>query len=201
MASCALLYLHGFRSSPLSTKACLIERRMSAAGRASDYDCPPLPVSPAAAAILIEEHARVLLERAGNLAIMGSSLGGFYATWLAERPAFRSCRVVVLNPANTPQIGLAAYVGEHSVYHSDERIVFKREYLDELARLAVEHISRPERYLLVAAKGDELLDWRDMVAHYPGAHHRVLPGSDHGLSDFPEYMDEVLEFALGEALP
>lgn len=174
---------------------------MGAAGRASDYVCPALPVSPAAAAVAIEEQARLLLERAGALAIMGSSLGGFYATWLAEREPYTSCRVVVLNPANTPQIGLAAYVGEHGVYHSDERIVFRREYLDELARLAVDRISRPERYLLVAAMGDELLDWREMVAHYPGAHHRVLPGSDHGLSDFPEYMDEVLEFALGEALP
>jgi predicted esterase YcpF (UPF0227 family) len=68
-------------------------------------------------------------------------------------------------------------------------------HLDELRAIEVAAITRPERYLLVAATGDELLDWREMVAAYPGARHRVIEGGDHGLSDFAAHLDEVLAFA------
>ena len=82
------------------------------------------------------------------------------------------------------------------VYDMDGRpFEFKDEHVAELRALTVGAITFPARYFLIAAKGDELLDWRDMVAHYPGARHKVLEGSDHGLADFPDYLDEVLEFA------
>jgi predicted esterase YcpF (UPF0227 family) len=81
-----------------------------------------------------------------------------------------------------------------TAYHSDASFEFKHEYIEELKAFAVERITRPERYFLFAATGDEVLDWREMVAHYPHARHRVIRGSDHGLSDFQQYIDEVLTF-------
>jgi predicted esterase YcpF (UPF0227 family) len=128
---------------------------------------------------------------ADELAIVGSSLGGYYATWMAER---LGCRAVLLNPAVTPLVDLEKYVGVTTMYHSGEPFEFKREYIAELGELAVPAITRPDRYFLVAATGDEVLDWRDMVAHYPGARHRVINGSDHGISEFAQYVDEVLAF-------
>jgi len=181
-----VIYLHGFRSSPKSFKAQLLAHRMADLGRAAQFDCPALPVSPA------EAVAGVLAGLDPADTLIGSSLGGFYATWLAERTG---CRAVLLNPAVRPAAGLAAYLGEQPLWHGGGSMVLEPGHLDELRALEVGGITRPERYFLVAATGDELLDWRDMVAHYPGARHRVIPGSDHGLSDFAEHQDEVLAFA------
>jgi predicted esterase YcpF (UPF0227 family) len=183
-----LIYLHGFRSSPKSFKAQLLARRMAELGRASDFVCPQLPASPKAAIALVCDE--IAPDAADTL--VGSSLGGYYATWFAER---FGCRAVLLNPAVDPADGLAAHVGVQTMYHSDEPFEFRPEYVDELRVLRLGALADPSRCFLVAAKGDELLDWRDMVARYPGSRHRILEGSDHGLSDFADYMDEVLAFA------
>jgi predicted esterase YcpF (UPF0227 family) len=189
-----ILYLHGFRSSPRSFKARVMHERMAALGRVEELICPQLPASPKAAIdlalLLAERHAP------DNLAIVGSSLGGFYATWLAER---LGCRAVLINPAVNPLKDLDKHVGVTTAYHSDEPFEFKREYIDELAALRVERITRPERYFLLAATGDEVLDYRDMVAHYQGARQHVIEGSDHAISEFPHYVDEVLAFCTPKA--
>lgn len=187
-----ILYLHGFRSSPKSFKARLVGVRMLELGLSDQLACPQLPASPDEAIALALELVEGV--PAAQLSIIGSSLGGYYATYLAER---LGCRAVLLNPAIVPLKDLDSHVGVSTLYHSDEPFEFKREYIDQLRQLAVARITRPERYFLIAATGDEVLDWRDMVAHYPGARQRVIEGSDHGISEFKEYVDEVLEFCLG----
>jgi hypothetical protein len=190
-----ILYLHGFRSSPQSFKARLIAERLQSQGRAECYRCPQLPASPREAVALAQRLTDAV--EPSELALIGSSLGGYYATWLAER---LGCKAVLLNPAIAPPRDLEKYVGVTTAYHSGEAFEFKREYIDELWSLAVETISRPERYFLVAATGDEVLDWREMVAHYPRARHRIINGSDHGLSDFSKYVEEVLAFCTPGAV-
>jgi predicted esterase YcpF (UPF0227 family) len=184
-----ILYLHGFRSSPRSFKARAMQQRMAALGRAGELICPQLPASPKAAIdlalLLAERHAPA------NLAIVGSSLGGFYATWLAER---LGCPAVLVNPAVDPLKDLDQHVGTTTAYHSDEPFEFKREYIDELADLRVGRITLPGRYFLLAATGDEVLDYRDMVAHYQGARQHVIDGSDHGMPEFADLVDDVLAF-------
>lgn len=184
-----ILYLHGFRSSPSSMKARLVGERMAALGRADDYLCPQLPASPSQAMAL----GLSLIDGvpATELTVIGSSLGGYYATWLAERLC---CRAVLLNPAIVPRLDLAPYVGVTTQYHSDQPFEFKPGYIEELRALEVAHITRPERYYLIAATGDEVLDYRDMVAHYAGARQHVIAGSDHAISEFAGYVDEVLRF-------
>ena len=183
-----LIYLHGFRSSPKSFKAQLLARRMAELGRGADFSCPQLPASPREAIALVRDR----IAPCAQDTLVGSSLGGFYATVLAEH---LGCRAVLLNPAVDPAPGLAAHVGVQTMFHSDEPFEFLPEYVDELRALAFGAITFPQRYLLVAAKGDELLDWREMVKRYPGARHLVLEGSDHGISDFDQIIDEVLSFA------
>jgi len=182
-----LVYLHGFRSSPQSFKARLLEERLAGLGLAERFACPQLPASPAAAVDL------VLREIAPGPAdtLVGSSLGGYYATWLAERSG---CRAALLNPAVFPARDLAGHTGVQPMYHSDDEFVFEPRYLGELAQLEAAP-SRLERYLLIAAKGDELLDWREMVAKYRGAPTILLEGGDHGLSEFSALVDRVLAFA------
>nr|WP_314626626.1 YqiA/YcfP family alpha/beta fold hydrolase [uncultured Noviherbaspirillum sp.] len=187
-----IVYLHGFRSSPQSFKARLLAERLHAQGRGGEYLCPQLPPSPAAAVALAE--ALIAGQPPEELTLIGSSLGGYYATWLAERTG---CRAVLLNPAVAPSQDLASQVGSTTAWHNGEPFEFRPEYIDELQALAVPRISRPERYFLVAATGDEVLDWRDMTAHYALAKQLIVEGSDHGLSDFVRQIDAVLAFCDG----
>lgn len=183
-----IIYLHGFRSSPQSFKARMIGERLDQLGLGDRFVCPQLPVSPAAAIDLVEGT----IAPGPDDVLVGSSLGGFYATCLVERG---SCRAVLLNPAVHPARDLRAYVGPQVTYHGGEPFVFEAAYVDELAAMAPDGITDPGKYFLVAAKGDELLDWREMVAAYPGVRTRLVEGSDHGLSDFATHLPEVLEFA------
>jgi uncharacterized protein len=184
-----IVYLHGFRSSPASRKATLLRDAMAARRRANEYLCPALPPSPNRA---VDDVARLVQGIAPDtLALIGSSLGGYYATWLAEK---LGCRAALLNPAIRPQDDLARYLGEQPVYFSDATIEFRSEYLAELDAIDTPAITRPERYLLLAATGDVVIDYRAMTRKYAGAHQVVIAGSDHELSDFPQYLDDVLAF-------
>ncbi|WP_374583838.1 YqiA/YcfP family alpha/beta fold hydrolase [Pseudoduganella sp.] len=184
-----ILYLHGFRSSPSSMKARVTGQRMAELGRAAEFICPQLPASPRLAMELA--FGLVAGVAPDELTIIGSSLGGYYATWMAEK---LGCRAVLLNPAVVPMLDLDKHVGVTTAYHSDERFEFKREYIEELRALAVPQITRPERYFLLACTGDEVLDYRDMVAHYAGARQKVVQGSDHAISEYADYLGEVLEY-------
>lgn len=184
-----ILYLHGFRSSPLSFKARLIAERMLALGRSEEFACPQLPASPREAIALACGIAASSAPE--ELTVVGSSLGGYYATWLAEKTG---CRAVLLNPSVKPPRTLEKYVGVSTTFHTGEPFEFRQEYVDELKALAIDRITRPERYFLIAATGDEVLDWREMVAHYPGAKHFIIQGSDHGISEFADHVDQVLAF-------
>ncbi|VFR32515.1 Putative esterase, FIGfam005057 [plant metagenome] len=202
-----LLYLHGFRSSPQSYKAQLTAKTLSALGMQRWWRCPQLPVSPREAAQLALAEAESLLagprwpgcpDGPDGLTVVGSSLGGYYATWLAER---LGCRAVLLNPAVLAARALAAQVGEHQMYHSDAPMTFLPDYLDELDALHVPRLTRPERYFLIAATGDEVLDWRDMRDYAAGCRQHIIEGGDHALSGFERWLPLVLAFANLPAPP
>jgi predicted esterase YcpF (UPF0227 family) len=181
-----ILYLHGFNSAPASRKARTLQRYLSGRGLAHRFSCPALPHRPAEAARLIESQI------AGpGVTLVGSSLGGFYATWFAEKLGLRA---VLLNPAIRPHVGLAACLGVQKNLYSGEQYQFTREDLDALASLHVERVD-PERYLLVLETGDEVLDWREAARKYEGARMVVREGGDHTLASFAEHIPRVLAFA------
>lgn len=190
MPTTHLLYLHGFRSSPRSTKAQLVQESVAQRHPGVTLWCPPLPPSPREA---MDGVMRGIASwPRANMAVIGSSLGGFYASCVAE---LTGCRAAVLNPAVFPARDLARHIGEHASWHDpQEKFHFRAEYVEELRVLSPIAISRPDRYYALIAKGDEVLDWREMSAHYRGAHVRLLEGSNHAISEFPEYLGEVLVF-------
>lgn len=190
MPTTHLLYLHGFRSSPQSAKAQLVHRRVATAHPQVTFWCPQLPPSPRQA--MQEVMQGIAAWPREGMAVIGSSLGGFYATWVAEQTG---CRAALLNPAVHPERDLARYIGEHSSWHDlAETVYFRPEYVDELRALQCPALTRIERYYALIAKGDEVLDWREMTGRYRGAHIRLLEGSDHALSDFASWIDEVVDF-------
>ncbi len=184
-----IVYLHGFNSSPHSLKARLVEARMADLDLLDQLACPALPHSPKEAIAAID----ILLPAdASGVTFIGSSLGGFYATHLAEK---HGAKAVLVNPAVKPHVLLAPFVGEQANLHSGERWTLTPAHIEELAALEVDPVTLPERYLLLVETGDEVLDWRQAVARYAGARQVVVEGGDHGFSSFTDHIDDVLRFA------
>ena len=181
-----LIYIHGFNSSPASSKAQLLKAELEALGRGAEFAAPALPHSPAQAAAVLD----ALAVRHPGAALVGSSLGGYYATWLAEKHDLKS---VLLNPAVRPYDLLKDHLGPQQNFHTGERYEFTAQHVGEMRALEVARIT-PARYLLIAASGDEVLDYRSAVERYKGCQQIVIEGSDHGLSDFADYVKPVLEF-------
>lgn len=185
-----LLYLHGFRSSPQSTKARIMAARVARDHPAVRWWCPQLPPSPRQAMDMLEQGTAEWPR--ARMAVIGSSLGGYYASYLAEQ---WGCKAVLLNPAVFAARDLARHVGTHPVWHDPARqIAFTAEHVDELRALECGGPAHPSRYFLLAAKGDEVLDWREMLQRYPGVQLCLLEQGDHGLSDFEDHLDAVLAF-------
>jgi predicted esterase YcpF (UPF0227 family) len=185
-----LLYLHGFRSSPQSTKARKFAAWVAANRPELAWWCPQLPASPAEA--MREVIAGISTWPTDRMAVVGSSLGGFYATAVAER---RGCRAVLLNPGVDPARDLADAIGATTAWHSGEPFDFRPEYVAELRAIAPPaQLTNLSRYFAVIAKGDEVLSWREMSERYAGAKVRLIEGSDHALSDFDEHFPAVLAF-------
>ncbi len=184
-----LLYLHGFRSSPQSAKAKRMATWVKKHAPRLTWWCPQLPPSPREAIEgLLKGVADWPVER---MAVVGSSLGGFYATVLAER---LGCKAGLINPAVDPARDLAKYIGETTAWHSEERFFFLPEYVDQLRKMTPSELADPSRYFAVIATGDEVLDWREMSARYRGGHLRIVEGSDHALTDFDTHLPHLLHF-------
>ena len=184
-----LLYLHGFRSSPQSTKARLTAAWVQRHRPEVHWWCPQLPPSPRDAMQFVLDG--VADWPVASTGVIGSSLGGFYATAVAER---LGCRAVLLNPAVDPARDLQTHIGETTAWHSDEPFFFRAEFIAELRAIAPVTLTRLERYFAVIAKGDEVLSWVEMSARYRGAAIKLLEGGDHALSDFDTHLPEVMAF-------
>jgi hypothetical protein len=184
-----IIYLHGFRSSPASIKAGRLKQHMEAKGLLALYDCPPLPHEPAAAVSLVEKRIRT---SRSPVTLIGSSLGGYYATWLAEQ---YSLKAVLINPAVIASMSLRDYVGRQENLYTGEAFDFTEAHIAQLAAIEVPAITRPQRYLLMLETGDESLDYRQAVAKYEGARQIVHQGGDHGFTRFADYLDAILAFA------
>ena len=184
-----LLYLHGFRSSPQSFKARWMAEWVATHRPDITWVCPQLPPSPAAA--LADIRTLTSGWPAAAAGVIGSSLGGFYATIVAET---LGCRAVLVNPAADPARDLAAHIGRQTMFHSSgESFDFLAEYVDELRAMAPPRpLTRPLDILAIVAKGDEVLDWREMTARYAHGPLKLIAGSDHGLADFESHVPELL---------
>ena len=184
-----ILYLHGFRSAPASGKARLFAQRMAERGLGGEFWCEQLPVNPEEA---VERVERVLEKSPSQPLLVGSSLGGYYATHLAEK---HDLRAVLLNPAAFAYRTLSPFVGAQTNPYTGEIFDFTRQHIAELKQLEVPVLSRPERFWLIVETGDELLDYREAVAKYAGARQTVIEGGDHSLQHFPEWLDDIIAFA------
>ena len=183
-----IIYLHGFRSGPQSWKSRSLKARMDALGIGEAFWCEQLPVAaPEAIALAEAQIARCSTPPT----LVGSSLGGYYATWLAQQHALRA---VLVNPAVVAPLSLEAFVGTQTNLYTGESFAFTRTHIDELRAFEVPAITHPERYWLLVETGDEVLDYRHAVEKYADVRQTVLEGGDHGFSRWGEFLDDVIDF-------
>lgn len=190
MTTTHLLYLHGFRSSPQSLKAQQMAAHVAAQHPGVHWCCPQLPPSPRAAAqLLLEATADWPSE---TTAVIGSSLGGFYASWFTQQ---RRCASVLINPAVFPARDLQRHIGEQTAWHDpQQRFFFQAEFIAELQTLDTRALRAAGPELVFIAQGDELLAWREMLARYPEAQIALQAGGDHAFSDFAHHLTRISRF-------
>ena len=184
-----LVYLHGFNSSPASHKAQLMKAHLEGRGQGHLFACPELPDTPREAIGAIE--TMITGRNPAEITFLGSSLGGFYATYLAEK---LGCHAILINPAITPHVGLETYLGTQKNLHTGRPYELTRAHLEGWRALVVERID-PEKYLLLLETGDEVLDWREAARKYEGARAAIRAGGDHSLQSFREHIGRILAFA------
>ena len=182
-----VIYLHGFCSSPAAWKSQLLGQVMAARGLAEHFICPQLSPVPdeavASVSILIEAAA-------GPVTLIGSSLGGHYANFLAEK---YDLNAVLINPATVDRLDLAKFVGNHANFHSGEPFTFTEGHAAQLQA----QVSQPtsSRYWILLETGDEVLDYRQAQDFYAGCRQTVLEGGDHGFANFAQFVPQIIEFA------
>lgn len=186
-----IVYLHGFLSGPGSKKACETAEWLAARGLADHFHCPELGAKPHAIAAQLQQ----LFESLEGLpvCVVGSSLGGFYATWAAEE---FGCRAVLINPAVKPYELLKDYIGPQRNYQTGEIEMVEASFADELRALE-RRPGKAGHYWLLVQTGDETLDYRDAVDFYAGCKQTVIQGGNHSFSNYAEALPLIWEFARG----
>ncbi|MDH5483745.1 MAG: esterase [Gammaproteobacteria bacterium] len=191
-----LIYIHGFNSSPASYKANLLKQYAESAGIAERLLIPELSAVPAKAIAqlrqLIEQSLRSKNIRSGcPVSLIGSSLGGYYATFLAET---YDCRVVLINPVVNPYILLEEALGPNKNYYTGEEYEITAEHIEQLRAIEIETITHPDRYLLMLQTGDEVLDYTLAMEKYAAVPSIVEEGGSHEFMGFDRHLETVLAF-------
>lgn len=190
MKSHKLLYLHGFNSSPQSHKAQLVSDFMREQHGLDRLLCPQIPVVPGEARVFLEQLVeKTLLNH--QLSFVGSSLGGYYATYLAEK---YSGSAVLVNPSVKPYETLAAHLGENKFYFDEGYWIFDESHIQQLQDMSIKNITQAERYFVLLQTGDETLDYRQAESKFKNSHCIIEQGGDHAFTGFERYIPQIMQF-------
>lgn len=186
-----LLYLHGFNSSPQSHKAQLVTQYMSDNDCLDLLICPQIPAVPEVAKLFLEQLVEETLED-HSLNFVGSSLGGYYATYLAEK---YSGSATLINPSVKPYETLRAYLGENKFYFDEGVWEFDETHIQQLEVMKVGDITEAERYLVLLQTGDETLDYREAESKYKDSHCIIEQGGDHAFVNLERFIPKIMQFS------
>ena len=150
-------------------------------------EIPPVPAEAMSMLVTLFEHN----QKKADVAVAGSSLGGFYSTCLAER---FNCKAALINPAVRPHVLLQKYLGENKNYNTAETWIFDGSHIEQLRKMDVEAITHPERYLLMLQKGDETLDYRQALDKYKDCPLVLEEDGDHSFVGFENHVEQILKF-------
>jgi hypothetical protein len=188
----SLLYIHGFNSSPGSAKAQQTNDWLTSHHQGVDFICPFLSPFPKVAGAQLEE-VMAQMDRHENVGLVGSSMGGFYATWLAEKYGGKA---VLINPAVAPWQGRDYLLGGQENYHTGEVHQIEQHHLDELELFEVTTLSEPSRLMVLVQSGDEVLDYRQAMVKYADCQLLVEQGGDHGFQNYEIHLPDIVKFLM-----
>jgi predicted esterase YcpF (UPF0227 family) len=186
-----LIYIHGFNSSPESYKATTFRQWLSSQYPDLDVAVPYLKPFPADSIRQLSEMVESCLAQGDQVGLVGSSLGGYYATWLSEK---YGCKAVLVNPAVRPYELLSAYIGENKNFYNNDHYLFEKKHVEELQQLDIDIISRPSDYLVLLQTGDETLDYRQAASKFYSSPMGIVHGGDHGFQDFESWFSVIMRF-------
>lgn len=191
-----LIYVHGFNSSPQSKKAHLLKSFAESISLGDQLVVPQLSSKPAEAISQLEILVKKLtisptFQPGCGPSIIGSSLGGYYATWLAEK---YDCRAVLINPAVKPYELFDDYLGINKNEYTGEEYELTLSHLEDLRKIEVDQITNPDRYLLMLQTGDEILDYKLAIEKYAAVPSIVEEGGSHEFMGFDRHIETVLAF-------
>lgn len=193
MSQPLFIYVHGFNSSPQSIKAQLFQSYLAAHQLDAGYAVPELSHWPAEA--MAQLRALVEANAESNIVLIGSSLGGYYSTWLTEH--YDHVRTVLVNPAVRPYALLEAWLGDNENLYTHEHYTLTRTHLTQLVDIDCATIADPQRYLLLTQTADETLDYREAVDKFAGAPQFIQPGGSHGFDRFQDLIPAIIAFSQG----
>lgn len=184
------IYIHGFNSSPHSFKAQYFFKFLSKNHPMDEFIAPKLSEQPSKAIHTLSQCIEKQLA-ATKIALIGSSLGGFYATWLAQTYHLKA---VLINPAVNPQELLMDYLGKNINYHTGEKYEFTARHIEQLNVLTVHELTTPKKIYVMLQEGDEVLDYRLAKAKYSEATLLIEPGGDHSFQYFEQHCENIVQF-------
>lgn len=197
MSAAQLIYLHGFLSSPRSVKAQQLVQFIGAHRLPIECVVPELPEEPHLAIAVAETAIGQACEKNSVVGILGSSMGGFYATALAQRYRLRA---VLINPSVLPHKRFAEFVastnGEMQNPYTGRRFTIGQRDLDALESMVPEQLTTRAHYWLLAQTGDEVLDYREAVDYYAGCKQTIEEGGDHAFQGFERHLPEIVKFLI-----
>ena len=126
------------------------------------------------------------------MSFAGSSLGGYYATYLAEKYA---ATAVLINPSVKPYQTLKAHLGENRFYFDDGYWDFNESHIKQLTDMSVEKITQADRYFVLLQTGDETLDYREAQLKYKQATCIIEQGGDHSFVGLERYLPQIIQFS------
>lgn len=186
-----LIYIHGFLSSPLSYKAQQTQQWLARKRPDVRYICPQLTPYPEQARRMLEELVESLLPE--HVGVMGSSLGGFWATWLAEK---YDLRALLINPAVSPWTFMPSYLEvDLKSYHTEDTYRLSATHINEI-KACDAPIKRADNYWVLLQTGDETLDYQLAAKKYSACRQTIEPGGDHSFQGFERYLPEAVAFLL-----
>ncbi|MDP5254521.1 MULTISPECIES: esterase YqiA [unclassified Vibrio] len=185
-----LIYWHGFNSSPASHKAQLVEQYCRQHRPDIQVIVPQLASLPKMASFQVDMLVRQFCDDA-KLGMIGSSLGGYWATWAQSR---HKVPMVVVNPAVRPYELLADYLGPQTNPYTGEQYLLESSHVDELRAFDVAKVAKPKQTWLLQQTGDEILDYRQAVEKYAKCKQTIEEGGDHSFVNFERHIGEIIQF-------
>lgn len=186
-----ILYLHGFLSAPQSTKA---QQTVAFCEQRRMADRITVPAMMNGPRQTMEELEAIMETLPWDcLGLIGSSLGGYYATYLSEKfdiPA------VLVNPAVKPFELWDDYIGEHKNYYSDHVHVVTTEHIEELHALDCTPIRSPKNFMVLLQTADEVLDYRLAAQKFADTRLVIHEGGDHSYQDYDLELPVIFDFLL-----